>query len=344
MICNGHVQTDVANNSICSVQIQKLKTQSHQTIQLNHHHSFVHVSRDQDLFRCRFPAFRMVREPWPLAVWSLHDNGDVVSHNAAIAACGKAQWSTALYLWDICGARIQPNVRTYGAMASACRQWTMAIFLLQDMGQKAVPPNLVIFNTCARGSRSEGVWIQAMELLKATAVDHQPDVISFTLGVGACEQTACWEGAMDLLYQGMLSTRQLEPDMMLCGTAMSVCETAGQWEEVLQLLHAFKDSLPSTVSFNVAISACEKVQSWVVPLKLLEFMRCNLAKPDVYTFNSSINACGKGKSWTDAMELLGVGVNGKLRSDVVTYSSLVHADDWPISMQVLSMAQEWVTK
>ena len=144
-----------------------------------------------------------------------HDNGDVVSHNAAIAACGKAQWSMALYLWDICGARIQPNVRTYGAMASACRQWTMAIFLLQDMGQKAVPPNLVIFNTCARGSRSEGVWIQSMELLKATAVDHQPDVISFTLGVGACEQTACWQGAMDLLYQGMLSTRQLEPDMMV---------------------------------------------------------------------------------------------------------------------------------
>ena len=279
---------------------------------------------------------------WRLAIWTTAEElgTDVVAYNSAIASC-RAQWQVAWHLLAIQlsqGVKLEPNVRSYGAVASACTgevgHWAKAKFLLEDMAGRQVTPNLVSFNTIAGACRSAGRWLQVLELVGSSG--QQPDVISLTLAVGAAEQAASWGAALQVLDQAV----GLQPDMMFYSTTMSACQGAGQWKGVLHLLASdrVRECLLSTVAYNVAISSSEG--SWQLPLELLEFMKFSLAKPDLYSFNSSIRACGKG-SWRVANEMLRAAGRVGLTPDVVTYSSLAHVDAWHFSILALSTAQEW---
>ena len=278
---------------------------------------------------------------WRLAIWTTAEElgTDVVAYNSAIASC-RAQWQVAWHLLAIQlsqGVKLEPNVRSYGAVASACTgevgHWAKAKFLLEDMAGRQVTPNLVSFNTIAGACRSAGRWLQVLELVGSSG--QQPDVISLTLAVGAAEQAASWGAALQVLDQAV----GLQPDMMFYSTTMSACQGAGQWKGVLHLLASdrVRECLLSTVAYNVAISSSEG--SWQLPLELLEFMKFSLAKPDLYSFNSSIRACGKG-SWRAANEMLRAAGRAGLTPDVVTYSSLAHVDAWHFSILALSTAQE----
>lgn len=277
---------------------------------------------------------------WRLAIWTTAEElGDVVAYNSAIASC-RAQWQVAWHLLAIQlsqGVKLEPNVRSNGAVASACTgevgHWAKAKFLLEDMAGRQVTPNLVSFNTIAGACRSAGRWLQVLELVGSSG--QQPDVISLTLAVGAAEQAASWGAALQVLDQAV----GLQPDMMFYSTTMSACQGAGQWKGVLHLLASdrVRECLLSAVAYNVAISSSEG--SWQLPLELLEFMKFSLAKPDLYSFNSSIRACGKG-SWRAANEMLRAAGRVGLTPDVVTYSSLAHVDAWHFSILALSTAQE----
>ena len=51
------------------------------------------------------------------------------------------------------------------------------------------------------------------------------------------------------------------------------------------------------MSFNAAISACEKGKQWEGALGLLQEMVHQLLPPDVVSFNTAVSACEKGKEW-----------------------------------------------
>ncbi|CAL1168383.1 unnamed protein product [Cladocopium goreaui] len=276
---------------------------------------------------------------WVLALLANMDQRGLAngrSYRVALCALIKVAWHLlAIQLSQ--GVKLEPNVRSYGAVASACtgevRHWAKAKFLLEDMAGRQVTPNLVSFNTIAGACRSAGRWLQVLELVGSSG--QQPDVISLTLAVGAAEQAASWGAALQVLDQAV----GLQPDMMFYSTTMSACQGAGQWKGVLHLLASdrVRECLLSTVAYNVAISSSEG--SWQLPLELLEFMKFSLAKPDLYSFNSSIRACGKG-SWRAANEMLRAAGRVGLTPDVVTYSSLAHVDAWHFSILALSTAQE----
>ena len=64
-----------------------------------------------------------------------------------------------------------------------------------------------------------------------------------------------------------------------------------------------RKSPPNVISFNAAISACEKQRRWQVALFLLSEMASDRVVPDQISFNASISACEKGSDWVAVKEL-----------------------------------------
>ena len=68
--------------------------------------------------------------------------------------------------------------------------------------------------------------------------------------------------------------------------------------------------LPSIVSFNAAISACEKGERWELAVWLLVQVLAargiarQAGPADITTFNAAISACEKGARWTLAIHIL----------------------------------------
>ena len=59
--------------------------------------------------------------------------------------------------------------------------------------------------------------------------------------------------------------------------------------------------VPSDVSFNAGISACEKAGEWQVALLLFFHMATARITPDVISYSAAISACEKGCEWQMAL-------------------------------------------
>ena len=55
--------------------------------------------------------------------------------------------------------------------------------------------------------------------------------------------------------------------------------------------------LPDVITYNAAISACEKGEQWQQVLRILAEMRSVSVLPDVITYNAAISACEKSEQW-----------------------------------------------
>ena len=60
----------------------------------------------------------------------------------------------------------------------------------------------------------------------------------------------------------------------------------------------------NAISFNAAISACEKGGKWAAGLYLFDEMSYSLVELDTISFNAAISACEKGCKWEKALHLL----------------------------------------
>ena len=75
---------------------------------------------------------------------------------------------------------------------------------------------------------------------------------------------------------------------------------------------------PDVISYNSAISACEKGQQWEQALRLLLEMRSSRLEPNVMSYNSAISACSKGQQWEQALNLLPETRSSQLEPDVIS--------------------------
>ena len=58
------------------------------------------------------------------------------------------------------------------------------------------------------------------------------------------------------------------------------------------------------VSYNAAISVCEKGKHWEEALRLLQEMLHRSLTPNVVSHNAAISACEEGEYWEEALRLL----------------------------------------
>ena len=61
---------------------------------------------------------------------------------------------------------------------------------------------------------------------------------------------------------------------------------------------------PNVVSYNAAMSACEKGKHWEGALVVLHEMVCHALTPNLVSYIAAISACKKGKQWEGVLGLL----------------------------------------
>ena len=60
--------------------------------------------------------------------------------------------------------------------------------------------------------------------------------------------------------------------------------------------------LPDVITYNAAISACEKSEQWQQALGVLAEKRKISMLLDVITYSSAISACAKGEQWQQDLD------------------------------------------
>ena len=84
---------------------------------------------------------------------------------------------------------------------------------------------------------------------------------------------------------------------------MSSFETEGHWQEALALLTDMINCalLPDVISFDTAMSACDKAEKWQEALELLAKLHSASLQEDVITCSALMSACVKAEQWALAL-------------------------------------------
>ncbi|CAK0808009.1 unnamed protein product [Prorocentrum cordatum] len=109
---------------------------------------------------------------------------------------------------------------------------------------------------------------------------------------------------------------KLEPDVISQSAGISACEKGGQWQRALALLSEMWEAKlePNVISYNAGISACEKGEQWQRALALLSEMWEVRLEPDVISYSAGISACENGEQWQRALALLSRDAGGEARA------------------------------
>ena len=148
------------------------------------------------------------------------------------------------------------------------------------------------------------------------------------------------EQAVELLRSSK-SKYGVDPDVITYNAAISACEKGWQWERALELLEEMKSSgiEPDVISYSAAISACEKGGQWERALELLEEMKSRGIEPNVISYNAAISACEKGGQWERALELLEEMKSRGIEPNVISYSAAISACEkggqWERALELL---------
>eukprot|EP00933_Yihiella_yeosuensis_P079342 TRINITY_DN9183_c0_g1_i7.p1 TRINITY_DN9183_c0_g1~~TRINITY_DN9183_c0_g1_i7.p1 ORF type:complete len:143 (-),score=10.34 TRINITY_DN9183_c0_g1_i7:198-626(-) len=78
---------------------------------------------------------------------------------------------------------------------------------------------------------------------------------------------------------------------------------------------------PNTISYNAAISACQRGGQWQLALNLLSLMPQSEISPDAISYNAAIIACEEGGQWQLALDLIGLMPQSKVAPDAISYNS-----------------------
>ncbi|CAK0842402.1 unnamed protein product, partial [Prorocentrum cordatum] len=112
-----------------------------------------------------------------------------------------------------------------------------------------------------------------------------------------------WQRALGLL--GEMREVRLEPNVISYSAGISACEKGEQWQRALALLSdVWVAKLEgSVIIFNAGITACGKGEQWQQALALLREMREGKLEPDIiYTAGS--DACHRCGQWQQVVSLL----------------------------------------
>ena len=102
------------------------------------------------------------------------------------------------------------------------------------------------------------------------------------------------------------------PDVVAYSLAIGACTRAGRWRDGLALLEDMKNSLKNgwqnddnvAVPYTVAIDGCAEKGQWKMAVKLLHDMIClDKVKPTVFTYSAVIHACAVAAGQPDLQDL-----------------------------------------
>ncbi|CAE7534451.1 unnamed protein product [Symbiodinium sp. CCMP2592] len=135
--------------------------------------------------------------------------------------------------------------------------------------------------------------------------------------------------------------RRVAPSTISYNIAISACEHAANGGLALDILRRLSSTKlrPTTVSVNSAISALQKGSQWQLALDTLWSMPKRKLRADGVSFNAAMAACVTVGQWRLCLHLLRRMLDSELRTDQVSYSTAMSAcrevGKWPIVLDLL---------
>ncbi|CAE7150636.1 unnamed protein product [Symbiodinium necroappetens] len=160
-------------------------------------------------------------------------------------------------------------------------------------------------------------------------------------GIHGILQTDCnvWVQAVALLEDAR--AERLELQVITYNAAISACEKGSQWPLAIALLAELPQVAldHDVISFNAAISACGRGSQWAVAAALLRQLQETDMQLTVITYGAAISAAEKGQQWEWALKLLSEMRGQRLLGNVITCSAAISACEkagrWQESWQLL---------
>ncbi|CAL1128574.1 unnamed protein product [Cladocopium goreaui] len=115
-----------------------------------------------------------------------------------------------------------------------------------------------------------------------------PDVITYNTVMDVCQKSGHWKLALQIFRQLLLSGSHTADvidviDVITMNTAMGAYLKGGNWQQALLLLSQMpqKQLMPSTISCNIGIKACETGGRWDLAIHLLSAVAVAVAKGEL---------------------------------------------------------------
>ncbi|CAM9959516.1 unnamed protein product, partial [Ectocarpus sp. 8 AP-2014] len=135
--------------------------------------------------------------------------------------------------------------------------WRRAYFLLVEMREAGLTPEVKTYNTVLAVCQRAEAWEGALEVLE----EMKSGTAKRPARSGPRDRDASAHGAA---VSSWIEESAPPPDLVSFNTAMGACGKAGQWEKALSLLEEIADSgfAPNAISYNTAAAACARAEEW----------------------------------------------------------------------------------
>ena len=132
----------------------------------------------------------------------------------------------------------------------------------------------------------------------------------------------------------------IEPDVISYSATISACEKGGQWEKALQLFQEMRTNgiEPNVISYGATISACEKGGQWDKAMHIFKDMKTHGIEPNIINYSAIIGACFNSRKYEEAFKQLQEGQsNGRFPKFAQQRSSIwdLHGFSLPVSCMLL---------
>ena len=102
-----------------------------------------------------------------------------------------------------------------------------------------------------------------------------------------------------------LLDQDVEANVVSFNAAISACEKRGEWQMARNLMNVLdqRGIEADGITLNASISSCEKGTQWPSAVLLLELAQMS-SPPSMISFNATISACQKAAQWHQARTVL----------------------------------------
>lgn len=204
--------------------------------------------------------------------------------------------------------RVSPDVITHNAAISACQkaqQWEQALVLLRFMATRKYDANTVSFNAAISAcSSTQQLGHTVSLLLRMRAVVIETNGITYSAAINACDVARDWVMALGFVTQ--MQQVSLEFAVIGCCAAISACAGAQKWVQALGLTAtAQRLALQQTAALhNAAISACAQGGEWRHAVAVFQAMTARSCEADAITCKTTISVCARAGRLSLALGLL----------------------------------------
>eukprot|EP00435_Cladocopium_sp_Y103_P024154 s958_g5.t3 len=208
---------------------------------------------------------------------------------------------------------VKPDVHTYDFALGSCnsrKKWENIITLLDSMQEDGVKPNSSCYRTIMHGlSYSEEHYERCydlyIEMRENGITPEEHHLVELTRALfGAEGQERDETKGLDI-FQTLVEDSSVKFTEVHFDMAISICEKAGKWREILALATAMggRGITPHSMTCNAVLKACVQLGKWDVALKLLGTMERDGTQLDRIAYLTVLAACAGARQWDEVLKL-----------------------------------------